>query len=240
MRLDKFLVLEKGIESREKAKKLIREGKVKVNEKICQECSYSIKENDKIEVIENLKFVSRGGEKLYFALKEFKISPKNKFCLDVGSSTGGFTDCLLKMGAKKVFALDVGKNQLHPSLRNNPKVILIEQTDIRNFKTKRKFDLITVDVSFISLKLIIEKIKELLKKKGEVILLFKPQFEVGKKYLKRGIVKEKEIIQKSLDIFLSFVEELNFKIVKVFPSPVLGKKGNQEFFIHLKLKDLEK
>jgi len=180
MRLDQFLVSKNFVESREKAKRLIKEGKIKINDKICLKPSYQVKPEDKIEIKENLKFVSRGGEKLLFALKEFNISPLNKICLDIGASTGGFVDCLIKNGAKKVYAIDIGTNQLHPCLRNNRRVISLEKTDIRKFEANKKFDLITVDLSFISLKLFLKKIKNLLSQKGDLILLFKPQFEVGK------------------------------------------------------------
>ena len=237
MRLDQFLVSKNFVESREKAKRLIKEGKIKINDKICLKPSYQVKPEDKIEIKEILKFVSRGGEKLLFALKEFNISPLNKICLDIGASTGGFVDCLIKNGAKKVYAIDIGTNQLHPCLRNNRRVISLEKTDIRKFEANKKFDLITVDLSFISLKLVLKKIKNLLSQKGDLILLFKPQFEVGKKYIKKGRVKDKEIITKALKEFLEFSKNLGFQIIKVLPSPILGKKGNQEFFIYLKLLD---
>jgi 23S rRNA (cytidine1920-2'-O)/16S rRNA (cytidine1409-2'-O)-methyltransferase len=237
MRIDQFLVSKNFVESREKAKRLIKEGKIKINDKICLKPSYQVKPEDKIEIKENLKFVSRGGEKLLFALKEFNISPLNKICLDIGASTGGFVDCLIKNGAKKVYAIDIGTNQLHPCLRNNRRVVSLEKTDIRKFEANKKFDLITVDLSFISLKLVLKKIKNLLSQKGDLILLFKPQFEVGKKYIKKGRVKDKEIITKALKEFLEFSKNLGFQIIKVLPSPILGKKGNQEFFIYLKLLD---
>lgn len=242
IRADKLLV-ERGLcESREKAQALILAGKVSytLDEKTfikIKKPSETIPIEAKLYVEEDLPYVSRGGLKLEGALKVFEIDPKGMVCLDIGASTGGFTHCLLLKGAKKVYALDVGKGQLHYKLRNDPRVIVMEEINAR-YLTKEmfpeSFDLITIDVSFISLKKILPVIPPLLKEEGLVLALIKPQFEVGPREVKKGVVKDTRLHFRVVQEIWAFAEELGFKPLGVAESPILGAKGNKEFFICLK------
>ncbi len=240
-RIDKLLV-EKGLcESREKAQAIILAGKVwiSLDNKNFQRITKSgiqVPENVYIRIEESFPYVSRGGLKLEGALKVFNLNVKDYICLDIGASTGGFTHCLLLKGAKKIYALDVGKGQLHYSLRTNPRVIVMEGINARYIKPDHfpeKFDLITVDVSFISLKKILPVLPPLLKNKGKVLALIKPQFEVGPKFVKKGIVRESKLHKKVVDEIWDFSQKLGFKPQGVAESPILGTKGNKEFFILL-------
>lgn len=239
-RLDILLVKKGLVESRSKAVEFIKREKVKVNGKILLKPGKLINPSSVIEIEKEIfSYVSRGGEKLAYALKEFGINVKNKICLDVGSSTGGFVDCLLKNGAKLVYAIDVGQNQLHPSLKNNKKVIFFEKTDIRTFSlpNNRKVDLVSIDVSFISIFLILPSIKKFLFPQADVIVLFKPQFEVGRQFLnKKGIVKDNLVVERVLEKRRELIKDLGFDFVKIIPSPIKGKKGNKEYLIYLKFK----
>ena len=240
-RIDKLLV-EKGLcESREKAQAIILAGKVwiSLDNKNFQRITKSgiqVPENVYIRIEESFPYVSRGGLKLEGALKIFNLNVKDYICLDIGASTGGFTHCLLLKGAKKIYALDVGKGQLHYSLRTNPRVIVMEGINARYIKPDHfpeKFDLITVDVSFISLKKILPVLPPLLKNKGKVLALIKPQFEVGPKFVKKGIVRESKLHKKVVNEIWDFSQKLGFKPQGVAESPILGTKGNKEFFILL-------
>ncbi len=235
IRLDIALVERGIVATRAKAQQVIKEGNVKVNGKICYKHGQLIKQDDHIQVNENIfPYVSRGGFKLEFALKTFKIDVDGKICLDIGSSTGGFTDCLLKHGAKLVYAVDVGSNQLHSSLRINPKVLYFENMDIRNFKLpeNRLCDLICVDVSFISLTLIIPILTNFLNLEGKIIMLIKPQFEVGRKFLKKGVVKNENAIRETIDKIIQTAKKQNFNLHGIVPSPMAGKQGNREYFAY--------
>ncbi len=242
-RIDK-LIVEKGFcESREKAQALILAGKVWISkngkyfEKIEKPGSLVPKEIF-IKIEESIPYVSRGGLKLEHALKVFQLDVKDFICLDIGAATGGFTHCLLLHGAKKVYAVDVGKGQLHYSLRNNPQVIVMEKTNAR-YLTRDMFpdvfDLITIDVSFISLKFILPVLLPLLKPKGKILALIKPQFEVDPKFLKKGVVKNSWIHKKVIDEIWDFSEKINLKPLGIIESPILGPKGNKEFFILLSI-----
>lgn len=237
-RLDIILVERELIETRSKANDIIKAGKVKVDNKIIQKSGTLVNPDSIIEIESGVfPYVSRGGEKLEYALKKFKINVKNKTCLDIGSSTGGFTDCLLKNGAKTVYAVDVGKNQLHPSLKNNAQVISYEQIDIREFTlpNKKQVDFICVDVSFISITLILPLLKNFLSPRGETVILIKPQFEVGKENLnKQGVVKNPQAAKDAIKDILKLVDELGFSIKKITESPIKGKKGNTEYLLYLK------
>ncbi len=235
-RLDILLVKRKLVVSRNQARFLIEKGKVKVNGVIFKKPAKLVGQDVLIDLDLNDFYVSRAGLKLKAALDYFKISVKDKVCLDVGSAKGGFIDCLLKSKAKLVYGVDVGQNQLAENLKNNKKVIFFEKTDIRNFKENIKVDLITVDVSFISLKLVVPFLKNFLKEKGEIVLLFKPQFEVGLKFLKKGIVKNQKLALTALENFLIFLKKFDFIFVDYFCSVLPGKKGNLEYFIYLKNK----
>ncbi|MBI4232234.1 TlyA family RNA methyltransferase [Candidatus Peregrinibacteria bacterium] len=232
MRLDQYLVKHKHFESREKARQAIEDGQVIVNSKKEIKSSHKTLETDEVQLDKKKFYVSRAAKKLEFALRSFSLSPKSKLCLDVGSSTGGFSQILLEQGAKQVDSVDVGSNQMHPSLAQNPKLKLYENTDIRNFKTKSKFDLITVDVSFISLRKIMPCIKAFAKKETVLLTLFKPQFEVGKEYLKKGISKHPNI-NEVLNDFAEYLSKEGLLLEKTFKVPLKGKEGNQEYFLLL-------
>ncbi|NPA39033.1 MAG: TlyA family RNA methyltransferase [Thermodesulfobacteria bacterium] len=237
-RLDTLLV-EKGlVESRSKAQALILAGRVKVKingkEVVIDKPGTSIPEDAEVEITEKIPYVSRGGIKLEGALKTFGLEVKDFVCLDIGASTGGFTHCLLLHGAKKVYAVDVGKGQLHYTLRNDPRVVVMEKVNARYLTPEmfpEKFDLITIDVSFISLKKILPVTVKLLKEEGRVLSLVKPQFEVGKKFLKKGVVRDPWLHKKVVDEMWEFGKELGLIPAGVCESPILGPKGNKEFFI---------
>ena len=232
IRLDEYLVKKGLVESRNKAKELIKSSKVKVDGRIETKPSLKV-ENPKIEILEKV-YVSRAAWKLKNYLEKYGIDFKGKEVIDVGSSTGGFTQIALEKGAKKVVCVDVGSNQLHFKLRNNPKVEVYENTDIRNFTYKEKFDILVSDVSFISLFKIFDKLSTL---SDEMILLFKPQFEVGKeaKRDKRGVVIDKEAIKKARVNFEEYVSK-DFEILRSEESSIKGREGNIEYIYHLRRK----
>ncbi len=239
-RLDKFLVKTNLIESREKASELIKSGKVKVNGKIIKKPSFKVSEKDNIHILQKFPYVSRAGFKLERALNLFKLNVKDKICLDVGASTGGFTDCLLQNGAKKVYAVDVGTNQLHQSLRKNPKVISYEKTDARKLSKKHipeKIDILVSDVSFISILKIMPHIKKFLKEDFEGVILIKPQFELSKEEVKKGIVKNKALHIKAVKNITEGLKELDIFIVDLNYSYPFGTDGNIEFLAHIKYGD---
>lgn len=232
MRLDIYLYKNFLAQSRQKAQELIRSGWVYLNKKQCTKSSYDVQEDDEIYIQEGYQWVSRAGEKLEGFLSQSNIEVKDKRVLDIGSSTGGFSEVLLFYGAKQIVCVDVGDNQLHPKLRNHSKIVFFENTDIREFESGG-FELIVCDVSFISLRLIVSKIYELCQK--EVVLLFKPQFEVGKeiKRNKKGVILDPLVSTKALQDFLNFLKSMGFKICQVQKSVLKGKNGNEEFFIHI-------
>ncbi|WP_281950646.1 23S rRNA (cytidine-2'-O)-methyltransferase TlyA [Nitrosophilus kaiyonis] len=234
MRLDRYLFEKKLAQSRNKAKELIEEGCVKVNKKSIKKPSFEVDENDLIEVENENFYVSRAAKKLENFLKEIDLDIKDKEILDIGASTGGFTQILLNKGAKKIYALDVGKSQLHESLRNSEKIINIENQDIREYFVDKKFDIVTCDVSFISVIKIIKDIDRL--SKDNIIILFKPQFEVGKdvKRDKKGVVKDKKAIEKAIKKFEEETKKFGWKLIKKSESKIAGKEGNQEFFYYFK------
>ncbi|OGW74513.1 MAG: RNA methyltransferase [Nitrospirae bacterium RIFOXYB2_FULL_43_5] len=186
----------------------------------------------------DIPYVSRGGLKLKAAIDFFSIDLKDKIAMDVGSSTGGFTDCMLQMGAEKIYCIDVGYGQIAWSLRNDPRVILLERTNIRHLERKRIPDIIdiaTIDVSFISLTKVIPKVLEFLKEDGEILALVKPQFEVGKGEVgKGGIVREEEKRLAAVASVRAEIETAGLHTIGVFESPVRGQKGNIEYFLYLK------
>jgi 23S rRNA (cytidine1920-2'-O)/16S rRNA (cytidine1409-2'-O)-methyltransferase len=247
MRLDILLTNRKLVKSRSTASDLIKNGLVKVNGEIITKPAkdYPDTENDKnkiiIEILEQPKYVSRGGLKLEKALEEFQIDPKDLIVLDVGSSTGGFTDCLLQKGAKKVYAVDVGTDQLDKSLLNNPQVISLEKTDIRNIKNlslnqteEERPGLAVIDASFISLELILESTANLLAEKAKIIALIKPQFETQKEAKnKSGIVKTDILREQVLEKIKNHCQKINLKVLQVIDSPILGGSGNKEYLILL-------
>ena len=233
MRLDKFLFENGYTESRSKAVEMIKRGLVKVEGKVVSKPSLDIGNQD-VEILEGLKYVSRAGEKLEAALNGFGISVEKKVCLDVGASTGGFVQCLLSNGAKLVYAVDVGKGQLHESLKSDSRVVSFEETDIRNFDCDILFDFASIDVSFISLRLVLPKVFELVKIGGSVVALFKPQFEVGKDNVKKGIVRREKIVDKVMKEFIEFSRHLGFEFRGSLKSPIKGKQGNQEYLLYFR------
>jgi 23S rRNA (cytidine1920-2'-O)/16S rRNA (cytidine1409-2'-O)-methyltransferase len=237
VRIDQLLYKRALTESREKARALILEGKVIVNGQKVEKPGTMVNQNAEITICgETLPYVSRGGLKLEKALKEFAIDVKDKVAMDVGASTGGFTDCLIQHGAKKVYSVDVGYGQLAWELRTDPRVVPIEKTNIRYMpkeKIPEEVDIVTVDVSFISLRLVIPKILEFLKPDGEIIALIKPQFEAGKGEVpKGGVIKDPEKRARIVQEIKQFFESLNVKIVGIIPSPIPGQKGNIEFLLY--------
>lgn len=236
-RLDKVLVERNLVETRTKAQELILNGVVEINGRIQTKSSFLVSETDEVRIIENdvLKYVSRGGLKLEKALKVFKIDLKDKVILDIGSSTGGFTDCSLQNGAKKVVAVDVGSNVMHNKLRQNPNVELYENTNIKDFPANRFLDVdnIVVDVSFTSLEGIVEKVNST-NVKVEMICLIKPQFECGKQIATKcgGVVKSKTVHKDVLNKVIKFFNKNNFFLCGLDVSPIKGGDGNIEYISH--------
>ena len=238
-RLDKLLV-EKGlVKSRERAKALIMAGKVLVNGRVIDKAGSMVPSESKIEIKgESMPYVSRGGLKLETAIKRFGLDVRGFVCLDIGASTGGFTDCLLKHGASKVYAVDVGRGQLDWSLRQDERVVSIEKFNARYLTEKEipeKVDLITIDVSFISLKKILPVARKFLKPKGKIVALIKPQFELSKKEVDRwkGVIKDPELHKKAIESVLDFSREIGLFPEKLTLSEPRGPKGNKEFLVLL-------
>lgn len=234
-RLDILLVERELARSRTAAAVLIERGSVLVNGVVIDKASRTTPIDAKIEVTEPLAFVSRAGEKLEHTLSTWNINVKGLTVADIGASTGGFTDCLLKRGAEKVYAIDVGTNQLDSTIRENSKVINIEQTDVRDVKIPELVDLVTIDVSFISLTYILETAKNLLKENGTIITLVKPQFEVGPGQVdKHGVVANESQRNDVLDKIKSEAQKINLKIQAQTTSPITGNAGNVEYLLWLK------
>ncbi len=233
-RLDIVLQKKGLVQTRSKAQNLIKNGFVFINGEVCKKPSYSVNEADSITIDNSFfVYVSRSGVKLKFAIDTFRINLNSAVCLDIGASTGGFSDCMLKEGAKVVYSVDVGKGQLHNSLKNNKRLISFENTDIRDFKIDILFDFIAIDVSFISLRHILPVARKFLKEEGAVASLIKPQFEVGPGVVKNGIVKNNNMIDYAIENIKNFAENLGFIVNGICQSPILGKKGNKEFLIYL-------
>jgi 23S rRNA (cytidine1920-2'-O)/16S rRNA (cytidine1409-2'-O)-methyltransferase len=241
-RLD-LLVVEKGLApSRQRARALIMAGKVLVNTQRIDKPGSQVPVDADISVKgEDLAYVSRGGLKLEGALTAMNLDVRDRVCLDVGASTGGFTDCLLQRGARKVFAVDVGYGQLAWKLRQDNRVVAIERTNIRHMDPgllPLPVDLATIDTSFISLKIVIPAVLKFLKPGGMVLALIKPQFEAGKGNVgKGGVVKDTALQRRIIDDLKHFFEQLGLSCGPVVPSPVMGPKGNQEYIILLTLMD---
>ena len=239
-RLD-IMMVEQGLApSREKAKAYIMAGEVYVNGQKEDKAGSMFAETAKLEVRgKTLPYVSRGGLKLEKAMKNFGVTLKDKVCMDVGASTGGFTDCMLQNGAKKVFSIDVGYGQLAWKLRQDERVVCMERTNIRHVTiedTKEFADFASIDVSFISLKLVLPKCKELIRENGEIVALIKPQFEAGREKVgKKGVVREKSTHIEVIQMISDFAVENGFEILDLDYSPIKGPEGNIEYLIHLKV-----
>jgi 23S rRNA (cytidine1920-2'-O)/16S rRNA (cytidine1409-2'-O)-methyltransferase len=237
-RLDTLLVERGFFDSREKAKTHIMAGLVFIDNVRFDKAGEKVKKDANIEVKGvAIPYVSRGGLKLEKAMKEFKLSLEGKVSMDVGASTGGFTDCMLKNGAVKVFAIDVGYGQFAWELRIDPRVVNMERTNIRYVKPEdigESIDFASIDVSFISLKLVLPAVKELLAEGGEVIALIKPQFEAGRdKVGKKGVVREPEIHREVIEAVVYFAIEHGFNLKGLTFSPIKGPEGNIEYLAYL-------
>ncbi|MDR1674527.1 MAG: TlyA family RNA methyltransferase [Oscillospiraceae bacterium] len=222
--------------SRERAKELIKNGQVSVGGKVCTKPGMEVSESDDVAITgDTLKYAGRGGLKLEYALEHFKLGVKGFVCLDIGASTGGFSDCLLQHGALKVYAADVGHGQLAQKLRTDSRVINMEKTDIRRLlKLPEPVDFVCADVSFISLKHIFPEIYRFMRPGMTAVVLVKPQFEVGRNNLnKKGIVKDVRLIEKTVSDLKEFAEGLGFQVLGVCPSPIKGGDGNEEFLFVL-------
>ena len=241
-RLDVLLTEQGYADTRSKAQAIIMSGLVYVNGQKADKPGISYEETVSLEVRGAVcPYVSRGGLKLEKALRDFGVKPDGFVCSDSGASTGGFTDCLLQQGASKVFAIDVGYGQLDWKIRSDPRVVVMERTNIRYVTPEQlgePLDLSVIDVSFIGLEIVLPTIKTLLKPDGQVLCLIKPQFEAGKEKVgKKGVVREPAIHQEVLDSFVALAKELNFTILGLTFSPVKGPEGNIEFLGHLTLAD---
>ncbi|MCG8473436.1 MAG: TlyA family RNA methyltransferase [Desulfobacterales bacterium] len=239
MRIDQLLVDKGLVESRQKAQALILAGKVLVNREPVTKAGTRVLTDAELQVKQDeIPYVSRGALKLENALKTLDIDIADDVCLDIGASTGGFTDCLLRFGASRVYAVDVGYGQLAWSLRQDERVVVLERTNVRYLTEEQvpeKVDVITSDASFISLKLVIPAALPFLKKGGRILALIKPQFEVGKgKVGKGGVVKDPAVHEEVVESLSQFFQELGLERESVIPSPILGPKGNREFIISLK------
>lgn len=238
-RADKLLVEKGYINSRERAKKTILDGTVYIGGKKISKPSQMVLESSYIDVRSNpLAYVSRAGMKLQKALEYFKIELEGLTCLDIGSSTGGFTQCMLESDSKLVYSLDVGKDQLVEKLKDDPRVVVMEGTNIREVSKKnfsQDIDFITIDVSFISLNIVLPIANEILRKDGSLVALIKPQFEVGKDNIgKKGIVKDKKLHFKVLKTILELSIDLGLEVIDLTYSPIKGSRGNIEFLIYLR------
>jgi 23S rRNA (cytidine1920-2'-O)/16S rRNA (cytidine1409-2'-O)-methyltransferase len=228
-RLDVELARRGLVASRSQAESYIKLGKVKVNGKILNKSSILVGVNDKLEVEQGQQYVSRAGLKLASAADKLGLDFKDKLVLDVGSSTGGFTDYALKHGAQKVVAVDVGTDQLHPSLHGDSRIELHEKTDIRDFKTTHKPDMVLIDVSFISLRQVLPAVANLSNNKTQIVAMVKPQFEAGAKDINTGVIKNDSIRRQILKDFEAWAGA-HFLIRNKADSQVAGAKGNQERF----------
>ena len=241
-RLDVLLTERGHAENRTKAQAIIMSGLVYVNGQKADKPGVSYEETVDIEVRTGAcPYVSRGGLKLEKALRDFGVDPTGFVCSDSGASTGGFTDCLLQQGASKVFAIDVGCGKLDWKIRSDPRVVVMERTNVRYVTPEQlgePLDLSVVDVSFISLKIVLPVIKTFLKSTGQVLCLIKPQFEAGKEKVgKKGVVRDPQTHKEVLDNFVELANALEFKILGLTFSPVKGPEGNIEFLGHLTLDD---
>ena len=237
-RLDLILVDRGLFDTREKAKREIMAGNVIVNEQAVTKAGTNFKDTDElsIRIKDRLRYVSRGGLKLEKAIKIWNLDFRNKIILDIGASTGGFTDCALQNGAVRVYSVDVGTNQLDWRLKNDERVVSIEETHIKDLTTddmeNNRADFIVIDVSFISLTKVIPYLEKFLSENGQVVMLIKPQFEVGKEKIgKNGIVIDEKYHNEAIKKIISFLGESGYELVGVEESPIKGTKGNKEFLI---------
>ena len=237
-RLDVLLVKRNLVESREKAKAIIMSGNVFVEGQREDKAGSMFSDEVNIEIKgQTLQYVSRGGLKLEKAVANFDVDLQGKVCTDVGSSTGGFTDCMLQNGARKVFAIDVGRGQLAWKLRNDERVVCMEKTNIRYVTPEdlgERIDFSSIDVSFISLTKVLLPIRNYLKEDGQIVALIKPQFEAGREKVgKKGVVREKSTHYEVIELVLSYAVSIGFKVLDLDFSPIKGPEGNIEYLVHL-------
>ena len=237
-RLDVLLVKNGLAESREKAKAIIMSGIVYVDGQKEDKAGTTFEETAKLEVrVATLRYVSRGGLKLEKAMTHFGVELSGKVCMDVGASTGGFTDCMLQNGAVKVYAVDVGHGQLAWKLRNDPRVVCMEKTNIRYVTPEdieEPVEFASIDVSFISLTKVLGPVKELLTENGQIVCLIKPQFEAGREKVgKKGVVREKSTHLEVIEMVISFAVSIGFEVMNLEYSPIKGPEGNIEYLLHL-------
>jgi 23S rRNA (cytidine1920-2'-O)/16S rRNA (cytidine1409-2'-O)-methyltransferase len=229
------LLVERGLfESRARARAAIEAGGVVADGRQVVKASEAIAADAKLSAQPAHPWVSRGGVKLAGALEQYPVDIEDHVCLDVGASTGGFTEVLLANGASLVFAIDVGRDQLHPSLQNHPKIVSMEETDIRTFEGKRlpaRPDVVVIDVSFISLKAVLPVALELAAAPTQLLALIKPQFEAERRHSKRGIIRNAMVHQEICDDITAFAASLGCTDIQVFPSSITGGDGNIEFFM---------
>jgi 23S rRNA (cytidine1920-2'-O)/16S rRNA (cytidine1409-2'-O)-methyltransferase len=233
-RADQALV-ERGLfESRNKARAAIEAGRVTADGVVVMKAATAVAANAVLSASPAHPYVSRGGVKLAAALSSFAFDARGKVCIDVGASTGGFTDVLLRAGARRIYAVDVGRGQLHRSLHRDARVIALEKTDIRKFDRtllSERVDLVAIDVSFISLRLVLPAVTALAASGTELVALLKPQFEVGRKYLRKGIVRDPARHRPVCEDLIAFASTLGWKVIGVMESPLLGVDGNREFLV---------
>jgi 23S rRNA (cytidine1920-2'-O)/16S rRNA (cytidine1409-2'-O)-methyltransferase len=232
-RLDLMLVRKGFVESREKAKQVIKSGKVVVDGMVVRKPGKMIGDDSDIVVLERMRYVSRGGMKLEAALRDFGIDVRGMVAVDVGASKGGFTDCLLQSGASRVYAIDVGHGQLSPKLASDPRVISMEGVDIRDLGfLPEPVDIAVVDVSFISLRFVLPSVVPLLKEgSGIIIALIKPQFEGGRGVVDgRGVIRDEGLREKIIEDLTRWIEGSGMKVLGLVRSPIPGKEGNVEYF----------
>ncbi len=232
MRLDNYLVEKEFVDSRNKAQALIKDELVSINDKTIKKSSFKVQEGDKVKVAEHKSYVSRAAFKLLEFLEEIGFDVNGKIALDIGSSTGGFTQVLLERGVSEVTCVDVGSDQLHHSLREDKRVKVFESCDIRKFESKTQYNLIVSDVAFISLLYILDDVERLASQ--DIILLFKPQFEVGRnaKRDKNGVVLDKKAIANAMQKFEDACALKGWQLIQKAPSKLTGKEGNLEYCYH--------
>lgn len=234
-RLDVLLVERGLVESRQRAQSLIMAGQVLVDDDVVDKSGKRVAEDAQVTIRAGLPYVSRGGIKLEHALDRFEVDVTGKISADVGASTGGFTDCLLQRGARRVYAIDVGYGQLAWQLRQDPRVVVLERTNIRYLESlPESIDLATVDVAFISLELVLPKAMDLLQPQGEIIVLIKPQFEAEREQVgKGGVVRDPAVHRAVLEKIAAWAMDSRLQVRGLIPSPLKGPAGNLEFFAHL-------
>lgn len=238
LRIDNLLVERGFFQSREGAKRAVMAGEIKIGDQVVAKSSQLVDPEALIAVAEAPRYVGRGGQKLEGALDFFQIDIDNKLALDIGASTGGFTDCLLQKGAKKIYAVDVGRGQMAWKIRNDPRVVVLEKINARSLSREQipeLVDLCVIDVSFISLTLILPPAFDLIAPAGAIVALIKPQFELKREEVGRGgIVREVALHEKAQQKIVRFAENAGHRVIGLVPSTITGTDGNQEFFICLR------